>query len=247
MTLVGARVSKATRINPHLTAKRRGSGSTTTIDKRKIMNNVSSVAHLKKAFTPVNSGGETPNYLAVGLGYFEHSVAPFTEKWLQWSNTQRVIAIALLLPLAFFPLVFTLSFLLPAVLFAGAVLYVFMFGWETSRRHAQEAVNERFGKEVKKAGESLEDLRARALQLKEKAGNYGADGLYYAVDGASVAGHHLLAGLMYVLDNVIELLVSLSRNLNVQKKKLEEQRASMRTSPAKRNTSAKPVVVIDNN
>lgn len=205
------------------------------------MNNVCSVAHLKKAFAPVNSN-EAPNYLAVGLGYFEHSVAPFTEKWSQWSNAQRAIAIALLLPLAFFPLVFTLSFLLPAVIFAGAILYIFMFGWETSRRHAQEAINERFGKEVKKAEESLEDLRARALLLKEKAGNYGADALYYAVDGASVAGHHLLAGLMFVLDNVIEVLVSLSRNLNLQKKKLEQQRASMRASPAKKS-SGKPVVL----
>lgn len=200
------------------------------------------VAQLKKTFTPV-SNGESPNYLAVGLGYFEHSVAPFTEKWLQWTNSQRILALVLLLPLAFFPLVFTLSILLPAVLFAGVVLYIFMFGWETSRRHAHEAINERFGKEVQKAGESLEDLRARALQLKQKAGNYGADTLYYAVDGASVAGHHLLAGLMFLLDHAIEILVSLSRNLNVQKKKLEQQRASLRTSPNKK--AAKPIVSAD--
>lgn len=204
--------------------------------------------HVKASLKHSSAKRDAPNYLSVGMGYFEHAIAPFTEKWMEWSKVKRILAVVHLLPLAFFPLMFTFAIVLPAVLFAAAVMYILMFGWETSRRHAQETFNERFGQKVKKAGASLEDLRARALQLKVLAGNYGADGLYYAVDGASVAGHYVLAVLMFVLDYVIEMLVSLSRSLNVHKKKLEE-RASHRTTPVKKshNTAAKPLRVADDN
>ena len=189
--------------------------------------------NLKKSFQTA-SQPNPPNYLSVGLGYFEHSISPLTEKWKDWTGNQRIIATLIILPIFFFPALLTLGFILPWVFFLIAIIYISLFGWATSRRHAQEAFQERVS-----TNQSFEELRKKSLELKEKAGNYGTDVLYYGVDSFAVLAHYFLSGLMSAVDYLIELLLSFSRSLNVQKKKLEQSRPASRPISAR---SAKPII-----
>jgi hypothetical protein len=179
---------------------------------------------------------EAPNYLSVGIGYLEHAISPLTEKWGDWTGNQRIIAILIILPLFFFPALFILGFILPWALFLFATVYISLFGWATSRRHAHEAFQERI-----KDNESFEELRKKALLLKERTGNFATDMLYYAVDSIAVVAHYLLAGLMSAVDYLIELLLGVSRSLNVQKKKLEQNRPN-RSIKNKSGSSTRPII-----
>ena len=197
---------------------------------------MSGPSNFKKSFNSAVQPNP-PNYLSVGLGYFEHSISPLTEKWKDWTGNQRIIATLIILPIFFFPALLTLGFILPWVFFLIALVYISLFGWATSRRHAQEAFQERIN-----ANQSFEELRKKALELKGKAGNYGTDMLYYGVDSLAVLAHYVLSGLMSAVDYLIELLLGLSRSLNVQKKKLEQSRPSGTKLTSSRPTpSAKPV------
>jgi hypothetical protein len=188
-----------------------------------------------KSSTTVN---DPPNYLSVGLGYFEHSISPMTEKWKEWTFNQRIIASLIILPIFFFPTLITLGFILPWVILLGAAGYISLFGWSTSYRHAQEALQARVN-----GSQSFEELRKKASELKDRAGNYGTNLLYYGIDSLAIVAHYLLSALMSAVDYLIELLLNLSRSLNLQKKKIEQTRSG-HASPVKfRQTfPAKPII-----
>jgi hypothetical protein len=195
---------------------------------------MSASANFKSSSIP----NDPPNYLSVGLGYFEHSISPMTEKWKEWTVNQRIIAALIILPIFFFPTLITVGFILPWVILIGAVGYISLFGWSTSYRHAQEAFQERLT-----GYQSFEELRKKSLELKDRAGNYGTNLLYYGIDSFAIVAHYLLSGLMSAVDYLIELLLNLSRSLNLQKKKIEQNR-SVRASPVKLRQTfpAKPII-----
>lgn len=185
-----------------------------------------------------SSLNDPPNYLSVGLGYFEHSISPMTEKWKEWTFNQRIIAALILVPIFFFPTLVTVGFILPWVILLGAAGYISLFGWSISYRHAQEALQVRVN-----GYQSFEELRKKASDLKDRAGNYGTDLLYYGIDSLAVVAHYLLSGLMSIVDYLIELLLGVSKSLNVQRKKIEQNRSG-RASPVKLRHAfpAKPII-----
>jgi hypothetical protein len=177
------------------------------------------------------------NYLTVLIGYGEHAIDPLVQQWNKWSGTQRLIGVALLAPFALLPMLFIAFIVIPWMLIFAIAAYAAIFGWETTKRHTEEALDEsglRTG-----VSRSLAKVRKNAEELKEKAGIVGSGAVHKLIDSTALASHYTLTLLMIALDHVINGLLSVSHSL--QKERIGGR--SEKSSPTKNIRPAKPVLV----
>jgi hypothetical protein len=180
--------------------------------------------------------GDTPNYITIGLDYLEAPIYPMLEKWKKWGRIRRAIVASI--ASFFLPSFITMAFFLPSILFLLAIGYIYLFGWYTTRRHLRETFQGR-----RKDLKLIEDVIKNVMVFKFP-GNFGLKILLYCIDSFAVIISYSLSLLLYVIDYLIEWMLSLSRSLNRQKKNVEQCRRTNRETPVKSRSpfSAKPII-----
>lgn len=172
---------------------------------------------------------QTPNYLLILAGYFQHGIEPIKEKWIKWTNYQRGLLLLFLVPLVLFPALFTAFIVFPWLVIFIGIGYVWYFGYETGKNHLFEAFGE-------KAKRSMQELR----QMANESPKLNAI-LLFTIENGAIAVNRTLSIFMTFLEFLINSLVGISRSVKVHKKKFESQSSSS----IKRISGGKPIIPID--